>query len=281
MMTQQRERLVLWNMGFHPRKMPSDDVQRSRLDVLERMVGEISPSIVALQEAPPVDCLQSVLGLDYEVIEGPMRIVTLFLKERWQIYEPMERARGRALVVKIESVLPQLRFRVWNVHMPFLWRPLHERRAYLRHLRGDLDALRQIDKDSLDLMVGDFNLPPYDKAMVREDGLYANRVQLGASAKKRVDLESVVCRLFNPSWVIFGRVQPPYGSFYKASASHGPWLVPDQAIMSAELAIPGEPQVSIIDRIGGLDLCARSSVRAPKKRVGSDHLPLRVDFRAA
>jgi hypothetical protein len=47
-------------------------------------------------------------------------------------------------------------------------------------------------------------------------------------------------------------------------------------MMSSALGIEGTTQAFVRETVGGEDLCAASAVRAPKKDVGSDHLPLCV-----
>jgi endonuclease/exonuclease/phosphatase family metal-dependent hydrolase len=267
-------------MDFHLKKALSDDVERVRLNILTTMVTEISPGVLALQEAPPDLRRRNVLGSAYRIVEGQNGIAACFLRARWRVLEHKVAACGRALVVKVDSVDGRLRLWVWIVHLPALWIGSGDRRALVRdELRGALRAAREEDPHRYELMVGDFNMPPYDESMMWRDGLYASLDY--EWVKSKTSSHEVTRRpLFNPSWQVYGRLQPPRGTFYKGGLAGGPWRVLDQALMSADLALPDEPQVRIIDRVGELDLCADSNVRAPKADRGSDHLPLEIQFRS-
>jgi hypothetical protein len=281
-MRQHRETVLQWNMDCLKKKELPGDIRRSRLDVLERLIHELSPGIVTLQEAPRDLRGTRMLRSGYRVIEGPNGIITAFREARWQVLGEQFVAKRRALVVKVDSGSTRQRLWVWNVHLPILWMDLAQRQTFARaDLRDALAAARTEDPDRDELIVGDFNLHPYDDALVRRDGLRANRALESVRSERR-GCENVRRPLFNPTWSLLGRVKPPYGSFYrKRPDNDGPWFVWDQALMSADLAVPCGRQVRLVERVGDAELCDGSAFRRPDEQVGSDHLPLRIDFRTA
>ncbi|KYF80549.1 hypothetical protein BE11_20050 [Sorangium cellulosum] len=281
-MIRRRYTVLQWNMGIYFKRKLPDRVRRSRLDVLRALLAEHAPSIVALQEAPADLGHQRVFTPSYRLIPGPKGVATAILQPAWKVlcHEPM--ARWRALVVKADPRRRgELGLWIWNVHLPILHKSTESLRTLARcEPRDDLRWFRWLDPDRCELVIGDFNLPPHDDAMVRRDGFHANASH--AWALRRARRRKLGYRpLFNPTPSIRGLASPPYGSYYrdKDKDDPGPWSMPDQVLMSARLAIPGEPQVTLVDSAGGRRLCdARNG--CPDPEVGSDHLPLLTRFQA-
>lgn len=61
-------------------------------------------------------------------------------------------------------------------------------------------------------VVGDFNIPPFTKVIVRDIGLHSNR-HLPWVARRRTGLERA---LFNPTWRLFASHDGPSGTFYSS-----------------------------------------------------------------
>lgn len=271
------DRVLVWNMGFFARGNPDAKLVRSRLDILRRLVARCSPGIVALQEAPSAPLLEATLGPPYLFIRGMKGLVTAFHAETWRVVSYSEGPCERALLAEIDSCDHGSRLCFWNVH--FRGHPAEpiERREYVRgDFRDYWRAIRARTPDREELMVGDFNMDPYDVAMVRSDGLHANRCYEWVLSQSSTR-EDTRRPLFNPTWGLLGLRSQPQGTVYTRKRGGGPWYVPDQALMSPALAIPGEEQVQIM---GARGLYTRR-VQAPNRKVGSDHLPISVRFRVA
>ncbi|WP_437721730.1 endonuclease/exonuclease/phosphatase family protein [Sorangium sp. So ce861] len=283
-MTRRRQKVLLWNMDiFFKTKVLRAEVRKSRIDILTTLVAEHAPSIVALQEAPPDFGRRQGLGPEYEVIPGPKGLALALHKAAWTLRGQEATEGWRGLVVQADPPAGGAGLRIWNIHAP---PPGHFRtsEAVRTFVRTDVrDALRDVreeDPDRAELVVGDFNLPPYDDAVMGRDGLYARRIPEWVASKAAY--EGARYRpLFNATWPVLGLVAPPYGDFYRDKDRHdvGPWYVPSQALMSARLATPGKRQVRLLERAGEQPLCDDRRKR-PNKRVGSDHLPLLITFRA-
>ncbi|MCC6551512.1 MAG: hypothetical protein IT372_00645 [Polyangiaceae bacterium] len=279
--------LLLWNMGFNAKDL-SPEVQERRRAVLEGLVTEHAPSIIALQEAAPDLEHTTPLGRKYKIIEGRKKITSAFLKERWNVQDHWGTGSHRALVVKVDSTTRQSRLWVHNVHIGAHHNSPDSRRTFVGgELLDGLRDTRSRDPDRFELVIGDFNLHPYDEAITKKERLWANRSREWALSQGRRLWTKDRRPLFNATWPLLGRSKPPYGSFYRSSleSEGGPWLVQDQALMSADLALADAPQVDILEhaRLPGRpdreDLC-KGRLRTPNKKVGSDHLPILIKFRA-
>ncbi len=279
-MTRRRQTVLSWNMGSFFKKALSAEVRRSRLDILTTLVAEHAPSIVGLQEAPADFGGREGLGHEYEIIRGPRGVATALRKAAWTPSGHDARESWRALVVKADPYGGGPGLWIWNLHLsPPGHKDSETRRALARaEPRDDLRDFREGDPNRAELVVGDFNLPPYDDAVMRDDGFYASRVREWVLSKE-AHAGARYRPLFNATWPLLGLLTPPYGDFhrYKRKGDVGPWYVVSQALRSARLAIPGEPQVRLLECAGGRPLY-RGSRKRPNKGVGSDHLPLLITF---
>ncbi len=279
-MTRRRQTVLSWNMDSFFKKGLSAEVRRSRFDILTALVAKHAPSIVALQEAPVDFGGRDGLGHEYEIIRGPRGVATALRTAAWTPSGYNVREGWRALVVKAAPPGGGPGLWIWNLHAASAsHKDSEDRRTRLRReSRRDLDKFREVDRDRAELVVGDFNLPPYDDAVIRRDGFYASRVREWVKSKETHG-GTLDRPLFNATWALLGRVKPPYGDFWrdKDKDSTGPWYVLCQALMSARLAIPGERQVRLLE-------CAGERSLYDKKRgcldtdIGSDHLPLLITF---
>lgn len=248
-----------------------------RLGLLKEMMLALQPSIVTLQEAPLILSSSDLPG-GFEVEKGSHQVVTAFNSSRW-ILHGRDDACDRLLALRLDHVNNRLKLWQMNLHVPVLWADPEKRRSFIRFdLRRAIDRLRGQFSDRHELIVGDFNLSPHDVALIGREGLNANR-SLEWTRGQFSPNEVVDRPLFNPTWGLYGLAKPPLGTFYLSRVdSDGPWVVVDQALMSADLAEDGRSHVKILDKIGTTDLCRNSRVRAPNEDTGSDHLPIAVEF---
>lgn len=265
------EGILVWNLGFNTKTDRPTEVSRRQL--LSQLIDDLKPSIVALQESPSRLRVQRRLKGE----PGPGKLFTAYDPTIWQRTERREfltRAVGLALVHRRSG--REIFF--WNLHLPSLLNgntPTSQR-AYVRdRFKPQFESARKAGRP--DVLVGDFNLSPYDEVLMAPGGLWANRSLHDAVEYAR---SAVLPKLplFNPSWELLGNHSPPCGTYYLAQRldGEGPWHVIDQALMSPELATPGSSHVRLISSVRATSLCRADSVRVPLKRVGSDHLPLQV-----
>ncbi|XXX74058.1 hypothetical protein WMF30_41070 [Sorangium sp. So ce134] len=276
-----RHTALQWNMGVYYDRDLSEDVRRSRFGVLGTLVAKHAPSIVALQEAPEDLQRQRVLGPRYRVISAPGGIATAVLQPAWKVLDYSGMERWRALVVQIDPRAGGLGLGFWNMHLPILFKDSEERRASARcEPLADLRRFRAHHPARGEIVSGDFNLEPHDSAMTGRDGFYARGdLEWVLSTASRRDMSYRA--LYNATLSALERGGPPYGSRFrdKGTSSAGPWYMPDQVLMSAEIVRYGKPKVTLLTHAGSTALCDAHR-GCPDRKVGSDHLPLLIEFTA-
>jgi hypothetical protein len=128
------------------------------------------------------------------------------------------------------------------------------------------------------ILIGDFNMNPFEDGMVAANGLHALQdLDYTVSAQrrgKRID-GTKYKYFYNPMWNFFGDFKRPMGTHYHRTAGHvsQEWNTYDQVIFrpSLKIYLP-EDYVRIIDRIGSYDLTSKFG--RPNKKDYSDHLPI-------
>jgi hypothetical protein len=150
-----------------------------------------------------------------------------------------------------------------------------DRASFAQDIASDI---RLIEKDvghRRTLVVGDFNMTPYEQGMVATKGMHA---LMSKSLTHTVDnLESrfgYPC-FYNPMWSHLGD-QPDrsHGSFFfsnAASATNTFWMLLDQVIVRCEL-MDSISRLTILNHDGTDSLVTNKG--RPRKATYSDHLPL-------
>jgi hypothetical protein len=124
------------------------------------------------------------------------------------------------------------------------------------------------------VLVGDFNMHPYDPGMTSVTGIHGQMTKVLAEQPDRVHRHQPRRRFYNPMWGLFGdRTPGPPGTHYwRSSVLHNPyWGMLDQVLIRPPL-IGRFNQLTILDNDGNHDLCGPDG--APDKRHLSDHLPV-------
>ena len=263
--------MLTWNLGFNNQTTLS--VSTSRQRILLSLVVEIRPSVVACQEA------SSSLRLPrYEIVRGPGKLVTAFDGSVWSETERTEfltRGRGLGLLHKRTN----RNVFIWNIHLesPLNGSSLASRREFVRdRLRPYIEAKRIPGR--AEVIVGDFNLPPYDEVLMARGGLWANRsLEIAHHHHRKATAPRVP--LFNPTWALLGIDRGICGTYYRSQQpdGEGPWHVIDQALISPSLAQGTRPHIRLVSRVSTTELC-KKGLGVPDATIGSDHLPLTLSF---
>jgi endonuclease/exonuclease/phosphatase family metal-dependent hydrolase len=126
------------------------------------------------------------------------------------------------------------------------------------------------------ILVGDFNMNPFEKGFVNAAGLNAAISRQIASRVTRTVQSRVYPFFYNPMWNHLGDARgDTAGSYYYNSGEHVNyyWHIFDQVLLRPELAQRFDPgSLTILKCVGSLSL-VRPDGR-PDRNVGSDHLPL-------
>jgi endonuclease/exonuclease/phosphatase family metal-dependent hydrolase len=126
------------------------------------------------------------------------------------------------------------------------------------------------------VLIGDFNMNPFEPGMIAANGLHAVMSRQVASRVTRTVQGREHRFLYNPMWNYLGDLRgTTAGSYFFDAAEHVNyfWNVFDQVLMRPELAERFDPStLSILTSVG-----SRSLVRPdgrPDSRLYSDHLPI-------
>jgi endonuclease/exonuclease/phosphatase (EEP) superfamily protein YafD len=124
------------------------------------------------------------------------------------------------------------------------------------------------------ILIGDFNMNPFDRAMTLFSGMNAVMALQDAGRGKRV-VQGLEYRYFyNPMWGLFGdRTPGPCGTYYHSNSSDGHygWNMLDQVLVRPD-AMRWFGEVEIL-RMAGERLLHTKAGR-PCKRSASDHFPI-------
>ncbi len=131
------------------------------------------------------------------------------------------------------------------------------------------------------VLVGDWNMNPFEDGMVSAAGLHGVMTrELALQGSRTIDGEAY--RFFyNPMWGRFGDTTPgPPGTYYYRGSEHVThfWHLFDQVLLRPELLSFFRPEdLEILDRVGTTSLLTQAGL--PDRSIGSDHLPLLFRFR--
>ena len=124
------------------------------------------------------------------------------------------------------------------------------------------------------ILVGDFNMNPFDKGMISALGFHATMTKQQAGKKERTVQRRKYRYFYNPMWGHFGdKTLGPAGTYYlRSSRLHQYfWNMYDQVLL----------RPALMDNLVRLEILTSDGVetlvtpgRTPRQRNGSDHLPL-------
>lgn len=273
--------LLQWNMGVYDESKDAL-VNARRAGLLMDLVDAHEPDWVALQETPRTAVVSLLRARGYEVESSRHRLVTAWRLRTWQATSVLPIAYDRVSAVVLREVSAAGGGRLLllcNVHLPSLLNnDRDDVKEALQDLVGEIHLYRSDPSQPVtsEVIVGDFNLEPHERAVRGRNGLYGNRSLrhvAGRERKRRRGGQRERRRaLFNPSWRLYGAEAEPYGTLYSTKGAGAPWYVFDQALFSADL-VGATMGVEVVSSFGGQTLLTPRS-RAPDPAVGSDHLPL-------
>jgi len=151
------------------------------------------------------------------------------------------------------------------------------RQSNMQELCREIQYHGSLQGTSRLVLIGDFNMNPFDSALNLAAGMNAMMTRACTEAGTRVLSGKTYDFYYNPMWSLFGDNTPgPAGTIYNTS-SQGPygWSMFDQVIMHHSL-IPAFEKVEIITETGRRTL--KNSSGRPNKRNYSDHFPILATF---
>ena len=126
------------------------------------------------------------------------------------------------------------------------------------------------------LIVGDFNMNPFEHGVVGADGLHAVMSKNIANKTSRIVNREERFFFYNPMWRHFGDYSDkPQGTYYYNSAKqiNYYWNMFDQVMIRPELiGYFNDDDLRILSLAGRTNLLGKSGI--PNKKTCSDHLPI-------
>lgn len=129
------------------------------------------------------------------------------------------------------------------------------------------------------IVVGDFNMNPFDEGMISALGFNAVMCPNVAQKKSRKVLGEQRKFYYNPMWHIMGNKESVCKEtyYYSTSTKSYYWYTYDQVLLRPELIKNFSiDKLNIINEINGMSLLTKSNI--PNKKEISDHLPLKFEI---
>jgi len=126
--------------------------------------------------------------------------------------------------------------------------------------------------NSRTIIVGDFNMNPFEKGMVSASAIHSVSCAISAKREKRIIQAREYSMFYNPMWNLFGDNDNKPGTYYYSAASHGVyfWNMFDQVVLRPCLIANFERKsLRIITEVPGIKLIDEN-----KRPNVSDHLPI-------
>jgi hypothetical protein len=144
-------------------------------------------------------------------------------------------------------------------------------------LRDQIISLEQKTNHDRTIIIGDFNMNPFELGMIKANGLHATMSQKIAKKRKR-KIQSIDYHYFyNPMWSLFGDLsRKTNGTYYypRAELVNFQWNIFDQVLLRPSLVDKFvKDSLEIVTNDGKKDLITKSGF--PNKQLYSDHLPIK------
>ena len=151
------------------------------------------------------------------------------------------------------------------------------RQEFAQLLANDLRFFQEEKKTNKLILLGDFNMNPFERSMNLAAGLNAMMTKTCVEPGSRTYLDKSYDFYYNPMWSLFGdNTDGPAGTIYDTS-SQGPygWNMLDQVIIHHSI-VGLFHSVKILTEAGAESLMNRKG--HPDTKTASDHFPILVSF---
>lgn len=152
------------------------------------------------------------------------------------------------------------------------------RQSAVEELANELRVVKKTQMNNKIVVIGDFNMNPYDTGMNLARGLNAMMAKSCIRKGQRTFLNKNYDFYYNPMWNLLGDETPgPPGTCYDTS-NQGPygWSMLDQVIVNHSM-ISAFEKVQIITKVGNHDLT--DNLGRPDSKTASDHFPIMVELK--
>lgn len=145
------------------------------------------------------------------------------------------------------------------------------------------NSIRQAEEvlgHSRTILVGDFNMSPFEDGVVNANGLHGVMSRRIATRRTRIVQDREYAFFYNPMWGLLGDASSdPPGTYYFSSAEHNSlfWHMFDQVLVRPDLMEKfNNASLRIVKSVGEIPFLLPSGM--PDQRLASDHLPILFDL---
>ena len=222
-----------------------------------------------------LSALKSVTGRDYckpRSESEKVQVLTRFSES--SLHAVFDDELGRLTILKLTVGSQDVLLAAVHLHAK-VNRTDEEQHAELQNLVRDIAKTEEQHGHRRTILVGDFNMNPFEKGMISSHGLHAVVTRQIARVKSRRVAGSEYQFFYNPMWGLFGNHKPgPAGTHYfcRSTPDMYFWNMFDQVLIRSELLTSFQDDLVIVDSVGTDSFLKQSGL--PGASVGSDHLPL-------
>ena len=168
-----------------------------------------------------------------------------------------------------------------GVHLPSKQRQTDEEQAFnAQRIAARIKEAEQLVGHDRTMVLGDFNMDPFDAGMVNGDGFHAVMDRRVAAKGSRRILDQERSFFYNPMWKLMGdHSAGALGTFYRNRGGFVNyfWHTFDQVLLRPSLlAAFREEELSIVESIGSASLLATNEPGINARF--SDHLPVLLNL---
>lgn len=269
--------IAFWNIGGNDvRSQIKGLVEEKRTDILILIENEIAPNDLLLT--------LNTTHSDYFYCPSPANIcekIHIFAKNSYALIEPIyESKRFSARRLIIPQVQNELLLVAVHYQSKMNWSEANQA-AHASTLKAFIEkAEAQVGHDKT-IVLGDFNMNPFEYGMVQTTGLHAVMDRQLALEGSRVVDDSDHKYFYNPMWSFFGEQGKGdvHGSYYfrKAEPICYFWNIFDQVILRPSiLELLDEDSLEIVTQIQDFALI---NAKGRINNSVSDHLPIVFSLR--
>lgn len=158
------------------------------------------------------------------------------------------------------------------VHFPSKLRPVQRKNdAIIREMMTAIKESSENISCKKVIIMGDFNMNPFEESMVSADALHAvSTRKIARKGSRKID-DITYDYMYNPMWNFIGDLNSMSGTYYYASSDFTCfyWNTFDQFLISPDLIDDLElKNIKIINSVNTTSLCSKT-----KPKI-SDHLPI-------
>ena len=219
--------------------------------------------------------LDKKLGLVFNTLDDPKILTSL----PTELVVPLLDSEGLSIVKFLPPIGPE--FLLAAVHLPSkMFRDPDDQTQVALRLARDIGRIEEDVGHKRTIVLGDFNMNPFDPGMVGSESLHSVMTKTIASKGSRKVRGEERHFFYNPMWNHFGESHSlPAGSYYYQSSKEVAyyWHIFDQVLIRPDLlAHFEEDSLQILACIGSASLT--NSKNIPIRTKFSDHLPIKFSL---